>query len=58
MCFRSEASYIANMFYTKFSKSIKAMLRNVSGEQAGIYDTAPESQLTGAVRTGMATEAA
>src|SRR5438093_9244875 len=41
MCFCSEASYIANMFCTKFKKSIKAMRRNVSGEEAGIYDTTP-----------------
>src|SRR5438093_13701377 len=41
MCFCSEASYIANMFCTKFKKSIKAMRRNVSGAEAGIYDTTP-----------------
>jgi hypothetical protein len=43
MCFRSEAIYIANMFCIKFKKSIKAMRRNVSGEEAGIYDTTGKS---------------
>ena len=41
MCFRSEASYIANMFCTKFKKSIKAMRSNVGGEEVGIYYTTP-----------------